>query len=223
MARIGILLLVCGLAFGWLHAGEKSAEKEAPKALENYPPDVTQSMRVRIPVKKTETVNRIIDGVVQQTKVTKTTVAEQPIPVPTSEEEIQKLRDELKAFRQQQIDALEVETLVRQVYEEREAAREKEAWTKLEEVRKTLESLENEYGGTKAGDVSRQLQGQIPNSMKEAGAESTYDPFGGRKPNSSGTAPAFEPSKGAIPFPRDSVKYEPLFKPDPGEDAGRAL
>ena len=218
MARMGFVLLVCGLAFGWLHAEDKPAEdkpaeKEPPKTLELYAPDVTQSMRVRIPVKRTETVNRVVDGVVQQTKVTKTTVAEQPIPVPTSDEEIQKLRDELKTVRQKQIDELEVETLIRQVYEEREASRERDAWAKLEEVRKTLEALENEYGGTKAGDVSRQLQGQIPNSMKEAGAVPTYDTFGGRKPGSSGT----------IPVPRDSVRYTPNFEPAPGDGSVRSI
>lgn len=215
MARIGFVLLVYGLAFGWLHADEKPAEKEPPKALELYPPDVTQSMRVRIPVKRTETVNRVVDGVVQQTKVTKTTVAEQPIPVPTSEEEIQKLRDELKAVRQKQIDELEVETLIRQVYEEREASRERDAWTKLEEVRKTLEALENEYGGTKAGDVSRQLQGQIPNSMKEAGGAPIY--------NRSGTAPAFQPSGATIPGPRDSVRYSPSFDPPHADGSLRSI
>jgi hypothetical protein len=202
MARLLFVLLVCGLALGWLHAEDKPAAKEPMSSLELYPPDVKPSMRVRIPVKKTEVVDQVVDGVVRKTEVTRTTVAEQPIPVPTAPEEIQKLRDELKAFRQQQIDALEVETLVRQVYEEREAAREKEAWEKLEEVRRTLEALENEFDGTKAGEVSRQLQGQIPDSLKAATRPPVSDPFGRTKPRSSGL----------IPLPGNSVRFGPSFE-----------
>lgn len=184
MARLLFVLMLCGLGFGWLQAEDKPAVKEPMSPLDLYPPDVTPSLRVRIPVEKREVVDQLVDGVVRKTEVTRTTVAEQPIPVPTAPEEIQKLRDELKAFREQQIDALEVETLVRQVYEEREAERENEAWAKLEAVRKTLESLENEYGGTKAGDVSRQLQKQIPDSLKAATPPPVADPFGSRKSES---------------------------------------
>ena len=182
MARLLFVLMVCGLALGWLHAEDKPAANKPMSSLHSYPPDGKPTLRVRGPVKKTEVVDKRIDGAVRKTEVTRTTVSEQTIPVPTAPEEIQKLRDELKAFREQQIDALEVEPLVRQVYEERVAAREKEAWAKLEEIRKTLSELEDEYDGTKAGDVSRQLQRQIPDSLKAATPPPVADAFGRKLP-----------------------------------------
>jgi len=217
MARLLFVLLVCGLALGWLHAEDKPAATEpmavpAASSLDRYPPDAASGLRVRIPMKRTEFVDQIVDGVVRRTEVTKTTLAEQAIPVPTSPEEIQKLRDELKAFRQQQIDALEVENLVRQVYEEREATREKEAWAKLENVRKALEALENEYDGTKAGEVARQLQGQIPDSLKSAFPSPTYD------------APQPTPADSILrPIPRDSVQVRPLLGPSLSDSNRRRM
>ena len=90
----------------------------------------------------------------------RTELRELPFPRPSAEEEA-KLRQELKEALQRKVDSLSVEGLMEEVYREREASREAEAWKKLQRLREELDALENEFPGTAAADDAARMQGAV--------------------------------------------------------------
>lgn len=92
---------------------------------------------------------------------------ERPLPPPSVEDEA-KLRQELKEALQRRVDSLSVERLLEEVYREREASREAEAWEKLLRLREELGLLEKEFPGTAAADGAARMQGAAPTTRERA-------------------------------------------------------
>lgn len=86
----------------------------------------------------------------QKVAVIRVAYEDKNLPLPTNPEELEKLRGELKALREQRIDALSPEDLVKELDAERAHQREQESWTKLQALRKQLKDLMTEYPETMA-------------------------------------------------------------------------
>lgn len=166
--------LVVGVAGGVVRADQFDAagsKAEAPtptpaaetNALEPVPDEGGPSrMVMRVAVRKINYVDRVVNGSVVKTPVVAIAYEDQSVPLPTSDAEIQKLREELRTLRQRKIDALDVPALVRELHQEREEARADAAWKKLQRIRKELAELESEHPGTAAAGVARAVQETIP-------------------------------------------------------------
>ena len=164
--------LVVGVAGGVVRADQfdaagSKAETPTPAAetngLEPVPDEGGPSrMVMRVAVRKINYVDRVVNGSVVKTPVVAIAYEDQSVPLPTSDAEIQKLREELRTLRQRKIDALDVPALVRELHQEREEARADAAWKKLQRIRKELAELESEHPGTAAAGVARTVQETIP-------------------------------------------------------------
>ncbi len=164
--------LVVGVAGGVARADQfdvagSKAETPTPAAetngLEPVPHEGGPSrMVMRVAVRKISYVDRVVNGSVVKTPVVAIAYEDQSVPLPTSDGEIQKLREELRTLRQRKIDALDVPALVRELHQEREEARADAAWKKLQRIRKELAELESEHPGTAAAGVARAVQETIP-------------------------------------------------------------
>ena len=167
-------------------------------------------MVMRVAVRKINYVDRVVNGSVVKTPVVSIAYEDQSVPLPTSDSEIQKLRDELLTLRQRKIDALDVPALVRELHQEREEARADAAWKKLQRIRKELAELESEHPGTAAAGVARTVQESIPGE-----APSMAFPQGVAFPLNAagGIGPFMVPSLGGPTYTAPTFNPVPAFGP----------
>lgn len=233
--------LVVGVAGGVVRADQfdaarSKAETPTPAAetngLEPVPDEGGPSrMVMRVAVRKINYVDRVVNGSVVKTPVVAIIYEDQLVPLPTSDGEIQKLREELRTLRQRKIDALDVPTLVRELHQEREEARADAAWKKLQRIRKELAELESEHPGTAAAGVARAVQetipGEAPSVAFPQGAGFPLNAAGGISPITAGGAfplgptpisgfvPTYSPSNGLTPVPESTSPAFPTPINDP--------
>lgn len=137
----------------------------------------------------------------QRVAVIRMVYEDKSLPLPADEEQEKKLRDELKALRQQRIDALSPEDLVKELEAERAHRREQESWTKLQALRKQLKQLMADYPETMAARTTVGTIQIIPETDHPVAVTPTLPT----------PTPAFAPSPStAYPGPSDNV-----FNPAP--------